>query len=118
MKTDETCPFCSTPYLRTLARGQPLCRAGMLTGSAPAPPVTSSTEDWTPSDSEIVPLTSAPASAALGEPSGAFSGLRAVVAGATGGTGRAIVARLAAEGVPIRALVRNAAAAVRPCCSF
>ena len=90
----------------------------MLIRSAPGPPVTSTTEDWTPSDSEIVPLTSAPASAALGEPTGAFSGLCAVVAGATGGTGRAIVARLAAEGVPIRALVRDAAAAARYGCSF
>ena len=105
-------------YLPVLARGQPLRRACMLTWHAHVPTVTSTTEDMTPSDSEIVPLTSAPASAALGEPSGAFSGLRAVVAGATGGTGRAIVARLAAEGVPIRALVRDAAAAARPCCSF
>ncbi|KAK9845434.1 hypothetical protein WJX81_006363 [Elliptochloris bilobata] len=73
--------------------------------------VTSTTEDWTPSDSEVVPLNTGPAGAALGEPSGGFTGLRAVVAGATGGTGRAIVARLAAEGVPVRALVRNVAAA-------
>ena len=103
-------------WLVNSPRAQQPMRACMLTRCVPTTSVTSMTEDWTPSDSEVVPLTSSPASAALGEPSGAFSGLRAVVAGATGGTGRAIVARLAAEGVPIRALVRDPAAAVRPRC--
>ena len=42
-----------------------------------------------------------------------FSGLKAAVAGATGGVGKEIVMRLAAEGVPVRALVRDPYAAVR-----
>ncbi|KAK9807122.1 hypothetical protein WJX73_007743 [Symbiochloris irregularis] len=68
-------------------------------------------EDVTPSDGEIVPLSS---------PTGASTRFKdagpAVVAGAAGGTGKAIVQRLIQEGVPVRALVRNlsAAAAVLP----
>ena len=41
-----------------------------------------------------------------------MQGLTAVVAGATGGTGRAVVSRLLAEGVPTTAVVRNPADAV------
>ena len=41
-----------------------------------------------------------------------MQGLTAVVAGATGGTGRAVVSRLLAEGVPTTAIVRNPADAV------
>jgi NADPH:quinone reductase-like Zn-dependent oxidoreductase len=36
-----------------------------------------------------------------------FSGLKVLVAGATGGVGRAVAAQLAAQGVPVRALVRD-----------
>ena len=36
-----------------------------------------------------------------------------LVAGATGGVGRAVVERLAAEGIPVRALVRDGVKAVR-----
>ena len=39
--------------------------------------------------------------------------MRAVVAGASGGVGRAIVQRLVKEGVPVVALVRNVPKAVR-----
>ena len=60
----------------------------------------------------MVPITSLSERLMRG-PSGNFSGLRAFVAGATGGTGRAIVARLSAEGIPVRALVRDVGAAVR-----
>lgn len=41
-----------------------------------------------------------------------FSNLRAFVAGATGGTGLAIVRRLVAENIPVRALVRDTNKAV------
>ena len=44
--------------------------------------------------------------------SGPFGDFRAFVAGATGGTGQAIVRRLVAEGVPVRALVRDISKAV------
>ncbi len=42
-----------------------------------------------------------------------FSGMKVAVAGATGGTGKEIVMRLVAEGVTVRALVRDPYAAVR-----
>ena len=58
-------------------------------------------DDPTPADGEVVPLRSSI------ELEGPYSELRAFVAGATGGTGQAIVRRLVAEGVPVRALVRN-----------
>ena len=64
-------------------------------------------DDPTPADGEVVPLRSSI------EASGPYSELRAFVAGATGGTGQAIVRRLVAEGVPVRALVRNISQAVR-----
>lgn len=60
----------------------------------------------------MVPITSLSERLMRG-PSGNFPGLHAFVAGATGGTGRAIVARLSAEGIPVRALVRDIGAAVR-----
>ena len=44
--------------------------------------------------------------------SGPFGEFQAFVAGATGGTGQAIVRRLVAEGVPVRALVRDISRAV------
>ena len=43
-----------------------------------------------------------------------FEGLKAVVAGATGGVGKAIVQRLVREGVPVTALARDVRDAVRP----
>ena len=55
-------------------------------------------DDPTPADGEVVPLRSSI------ELEGPYSELRAFVAGATGGTGQAIVRRLVAEGVPVRAL--------------
>lgn len=42
-----------------------------------------------------------------------FKSVRAVVAGASGGVGRAIVQRLVTEGVPVIALVRNVSKSVR-----
>ena len=66
-------------------------------------------EDDTPSDAEIVPLTAS-------TPTGASERFRelgtTVVAGAAGGTGKAIVQRLIRDGVPVRALVRDVFAAV------
>lgn len=47
-----------------------------------------------------------------------FKKIRAVVAGASGGVGRAIVQRLVSEGVPVTALVRDINKAVRPCSAF
>ncbi len=41
-----------------------------------------------------------------------FEGLKAVVAGATGGVGKAIVQRLVREGVPVTALARDVREAV------
>lgn len=67
-------------------------------------------EDLTPADGEVVPIESP----MLPSSSSAFSGLRAFVAGATGGTGRAIVQRLVAESIPVRALVRDTGRAVCP----
>ena len=69
-------------------------------------------EDYTPSDGEIVPLT---ASQPTGTSSRYTAVGTAVVAGAAGKTGRAIVQRLIREGVPVRALVRDTIAAVRDC---
>ena len=43
-----------------------------------------------------------------------FEGLKAVVAGATGGVGKAIVQRLVREGVPVTALARDPRDAVSP----
>lgn len=40
-----------------------------------------------------------------------FQGLKVFVAGATGGTGKAVVEALRAKGVPVKALVRDAVAA-------
>lgn len=72
------------------------------------------TEDDTPSDAEVVPLTeSRPIST-----SDRFKGVgTAVVAGATGQTGKAIVQRLIRDGVPVRALVRDLSKAVSFDCS-
>jgi hypothetical protein len=64
-------------------------------------------EDLTPADGEVVSI-DVPQ---LPSYSTAFSGLRAFVAGATGGTGQAVVQRLVQEGIPVRALVRDKTAA-------
>lgn len=61
----------------------------------------------TPADGEVVSIDTAPLSSSV-----AFADLRAFVAGATGRTGQAIVRRLAAEGIPVRALVRDTSEAV------
>lgn len=66
-------------------------------------------EDLTPSDAEVVPLN---APLLLPATDSRFKGLKAFVAGAAGRTGRRVVARLVEEGVPVRALVRNAIKAV------
>ncbi|CAL5220361.1 g2361 [Coccomyxa viridis] len=58
-------------------------------------------DDPTPADGEVVPLRSSV------QQSGPYGDFQAFVAGATGGTGQAIVRRLVAEGVPVRALVRD-----------
>ena len=63
-------------------------------------------DDPTPADGEVVPLQSTV------QQSGPYSELKAFVAGATGGTGQAIVRRLITEGVPVRALVRDTSKAV------
>ena len=76
-------------------------------------------EDATPSDGEVLstaspllPSGSSPAIAgALPAASSLFDGLKVLVVGATGRTGRQVVARLAAEGVPVRCLVRDVARA-------
>lgn len=61
-----------------------------------------------PSDAEVVPLSSEanPDPEAL-----ALAGLTVLVAGATGGTGKEVVKQLVDLGVPVRALVRDAAKA-------
>lgn len=63
-------------------------------------------DDPTPADGEVVPLQS------IVQQSGPYSDFKAIVAGATGGTGQAIVRRLITEGVPVRALVRDTSKAV------
>lgn len=75
-----------------------------------ATPPTPQGEDLTPSDAEVVPLN---APRLLPATDSRFKGLKAFVAGAAGRTGRRVVARLVEEGVPVRALVRNAIKAVR-----
>lgn len=50
---------------------------------------------------------------ALPGASSLFKDLKVFIAGGPGQTGRRIVQRLVAEGVPVRALVRNRLAAVR-----
>ncbi|KAK9830289.1 hypothetical protein WJX72_010823 [[Myrmecia] bisecta] len=65
-------------------------------------------ESLLPSDAEVVPLVS-PFTEAI---NGRFRGLKAFVAGATGGTGRNIVKQLVAQGVPVQALVRDPLRAV------
>lgn len=75
-------------------------------------------EDATPSDGEVISTT--PRLLPSGQPSVAgalpaasslFSGLKVLVVGATGRTGREVVSRLVAEGVPVRCLVRDVAKA-------
>lgn len=75
-------------------------------------------EDATPSDGEVLSTASpllpsgSPAIAgALPAASSLFDGLKVLVVGATGRTGRQVVARLAAEDVPVRCLVRDVARA-------
>ena len=79
-------------------------------------------EDATPSDGEVLSTSSplllppgggsGPAVAgALPAASSLFQGLKVLVVGATGRTGRLVVSRLAAEGVPVRCLVRDVAKA-------
>ena len=71
-------------------------------------------EDATPSDGEFVstastllPSGSPVIAGALPAASSLFSGLKVLVIGATGRTGREVVSRLVAEGVPVRCLVRD-----------
>jgi uncharacterized protein YbjT (DUF2867 family) len=61
-----------------------------------------------PSDAEVVPLTSR----ALPPADERYSGLKVLVAGATGGVGRAVVRQLIDQGVPVRAMVRDGVRAV------
>lgn len=60
--------------------------------------------DATPSDGEVVPVGP---DRQLPAADGRYSGLRVLVAGAGGGVGRAVVQQLSAQGVPVRALVRD-----------
>jgi len=107
----EGAPPAAPPQRLCRAAGDAPGRPAGTSHTAASCPVSSAGEDWTPSDSEVVPV--APLGERSREATGGFAGVRALVAGATGGTGRAIVERLVAEGVPVRALVRNVAAAVR-----
>ena len=68
-----------------------------------------SVEDSTPSDGEVVPLVGTVRTS----DNKRFAEVKAFVAGATGGCGRAVVQRLVAEGVPVRALVRDIRRAVQ-----
>lgn len=112
--------FASTPLLARVREALP-ARAppnAVQPGDAGQPamrplgtgPSTPQREDLTPSDAEVVPLT---APRLLPATDSRFKGLKAFVAGAAGRTGRRVVARLVEEGVPVRALVRNAIKAVR-----
>jgi uncharacterized protein YbjT (DUF2867 family) len=60
-------------------------------------------EDATPSDGEVVPILALPPADER------YSGINKVlVAGATGGVGKAVVKQLASQGIAVRALVRDA----------
>ena len=60
-------------------------------------------EDATPSDGEVVsPIKLLPPA------DDRYSGLKVLVAGATGGVGKAVVRQLASQGIAVRALVRDA----------
>ncbi|KAI7842437.1 hypothetical protein COHA_004076 [Chlorella ohadii] len=53
------------------------------------------------------PSATVPISRQLPEADERFGGLKVLVAGATGGVGKAVVQQLAAQGIPVRALVRD-----------
>ena len=59
-------------------------------------------EDSTPSDGEVVPIIKA-----LPPADERYSGMKVLVAGATGGVGKAVVKQLVAQGISVRALVRD-----------
>lgn len=65
-------------------------------------PRAAAVEDATPSDGEVVPV-----ERRLTTSDERFQGLKVLVAGATGGVGKAVVEQLVAEGIAVRALVRN-----------
>jgi hypothetical protein len=98
---------------RPLAAPRPALAAGRAAARPPPPrrqrgrlAAAAAAEDSTPSDAEVVPLAGAAAAAAR-DPRLAGLG-RVLVAGATGGVGRAVVEQLLAAGIPVRALVRSA----------
>ena len=69
----------------------------------PSPPIGGLLEDATPSDGEVVPI------AGLLPPADErYSDMKVLVCGATGGTGKAVVKQLSAQGLTVRALVRDA----------
>jgi uncharacterized protein YbjT (DUF2867 family) len=67
-------------------------------------PAATANDSGLPSDAEVVTPIALPAA------SSSFDGLRVLVVGGAGGTGREVCAALAAEGVPVTALVRSASA--------
>lgn len=60
-------------------------------------------EDATPSDGEVVPI-----SGLLPPADDRYKGMKVLVAGATGGVGKAVVKQLASQNITVRALVRDA----------
>jgi len=60
-------------------------------------------EDATPSDGEVVPI-----SGLLPPADDRYKGMRVLVAGATGGVGKAVVKQLASQNITVRAFVRDA----------
>jgi len=94
------------PQAPAAARGfSPLPRAATRPGQAPAAPRATANDSGLPSDAEVIPL------AALPPASSAYAGLRLLVVGGSGGTGAAVCAAAAAEGIPVTALARDPAAA-------
>jgi uncharacterized protein YbjT (DUF2867 family) len=59
-------------------------------------------EDLTPADGEVVPILALPPADER------YSDMKVLVAGASGGVGKAVVKQLAAQGISVRALVRDA----------
>lgn len=100
------CRHSSASHLHPLTdsrRSGVLCKASEDPTRKNAPLSDATVESALPSDAEVVPL-SRPL---LPSADSRFEGFKVLVAGSTGGVGRAVVRQLSEQGVPCRAMVRD-----------
>jgi len=87
----------SSPLFQKILNAQPMLNKRTVSTAV------GMVEDATPSDGEVVPI-----SGLLPPADDRYQGMKVLVAGATGGVGKAVVKQLTSQNITVRALVRDA----------